>query len=62
MLLNLDFLCEVEVIRLPISLGLKGMIYTVPPTAGNRVDKRTQNASHHRTPRNARVDVFKIIF
>lgn len=62
MLLNLDFLCEVEVIRLPISLGLKGMIYTVLPTAGNRVDKRTQNASHHRTPRNARVDIFKIIF
>lgn len=62
MLLNLDFLCEVEVIRLPISLGLKGMIYTVPPTAGNRVDKRTQNASHYRTPRNARVTIFKSIF
>lgn len=62
MFLNLDFLCEVEVIKLPISLGLKGMIYTVPSTAGNRVDKRTQKASHYRTPRNARVDIFKIIF
>ena len=41
MFLNLDFLCGVEVIRLPISLGLKGIIYTVPSTAGNRVDKRT---------------------